>query len=209
VLVGRLPLVHEALPAGVIDRGKALVFVRHLAELTAEQIEVLCRAVLPKAGGWTTGQIAHRLLGLIIRIDPAHYERRYRKAVRDRQVIGYLDRDGSATVTGTGLPVEDAAAALERVDGLARAVRRAGHPATLDQLRADLFLGLLAVAAGVAATVLSTARSVAAWAVGALLGLSGISGWGSRSGSRCPPCSATTSTPVAGPRPGAASRARG
>jgi hypothetical protein len=140
-LVGRLPLVFQALLAGRIDRPKALVFVRHLAGMTPEQIEVLCRIVLPRAEDWTTGQISSRLLDLIIRMDPEYHERRYRKAVRDRQVVGFLDQDGTATVTGSGLPAE-APAALERVDTLARAARRAGHPATLDQLGAD-FLGLL------------------------------------------------------------------
>ena len=112
-------------------------------QLAPAQVEHLCRAVLPIAGRLTTGQIAHRLLRLIHEIDPGHLDRRYRRAVRDRQVICYLDRDGTATLSARGLPPDHAAAAVGRVDGLARALRRAGHPHTLDQLRADIVLGLL------------------------------------------------------------------
>jgi hypothetical protein len=142
-LVCHLPLVQAALLAGRIDRGKAWAFARHLSDLTPAQIEVVCQAVLPAAGRLTPGQIGERLKRLILEIDPGYYERRYRRAVHDRQIVGYLAADGTATVSLTGLPAEDAAAALDRIDSLARACRRAGHPATLDQLRADIALGLL------------------------------------------------------------------
>lgn len=142
-LLHHLPLVHAALLAGRIDRPKACVFARHLHDLTAEQVEMICRKVLPRVTRQTTGQIAAQLLRLIISIDPDYYERRYRKAVRDRQVCGYLDPDGTATITASGLAPQEATAALERVDALTRAARATGHPATLEQLRADVFLGLL------------------------------------------------------------------
>jgi hypothetical protein len=143
VLVTFLPLVQEALSEGRIDRGKAVVFAEHLAYLTAEQAEAICRRLLPVAGGLTPWQLGERIRRLILELDPAYYERRYQKAITDRKVVGYLDENGAAVVTGSGLPAQDAAAALERIDQLARAVRRAGHPNTLDQLRADVFLGLL------------------------------------------------------------------
>jgi hypothetical protein len=142
-LVVGLPAVQEALSEGRIDRGKAVVFADHLADLTPEQAASICGRVLPVAGGLTPWQIADRIKKLILELDPEYYERRYAKAIRDRKVIAYLDADGAAVITGIGLPAEDAAAAVERIDRLARAVRRAGHPSTLDQLRADVFLGLL------------------------------------------------------------------
>ncbi len=51
--------------------------------------------------------------------------------------------DGTAVITADGLPPDEAAAACERIDRLARAAKRAGHPGKLDQIRADVFLGLL------------------------------------------------------------------
>ncbi len=142
-LVVVLPQVQETLLAGRIDRGKAAVFAEHLVDLSVEQAEAICGRVLPAAPGLTPWQIADRIKRLILELDPEYYARRYAAAVRDRKVVAYLDADGTAVITGSGLPVEDAAAAVERVDRLARAVRRAGHPNTLDQLRADVFLGLL------------------------------------------------------------------
>jgi hypothetical protein len=58
-------------------------------------------------------------------------------------VIGYLNDDGTATVTGSALPVEQAAAACAHVEELARAAKRAGYPGRIGPLRADLYLGLL------------------------------------------------------------------
>lgn len=142
-LVRHLPDVQRALAEGHIDRAKAWVFTQHLADLTPAQITLVCRSVLPHAGRLSTGQIGTRLKRLVLAIDPTYYQRRYRKAVRDRMLIGYLDADGAATISAKGLPAEDAAAALERIDALARATRAAGHPDTLDQLRADIALGLL------------------------------------------------------------------
>jgi hypothetical protein len=142
-IVHGLPQVHAALLAGRIDQPKAAVFADHLAGLTDEQTTAVCAAVLPVAGRLTTSQIAARIQRMILAVDPAHYECRYRKALRDREVIGYLADDGTATLTVSGLSAADAAAALARVDALARAARRAGHRSTLPQIRADVVLGLL------------------------------------------------------------------
>lgn len=142
-LVHDLPQVQQALLAGLIDRGKAWVFAHHLADLTPEQTAAICAALLPIAPRLTTGQIAERIKRMILELDPAYYERRYRKAVRERMVVGYLSPDGTAVLSASGLPADEAAAAWERLDALARAARRDGHPGTLHQIRADLVLGLL------------------------------------------------------------------
>src|SRR6185503_11835370 len=60
-----------------------------------------------------------------------------------RKVIARRNPDGTADLGGYDLPVERVAAAAARVDRLAKAARRAGHPDVLDHLRADLYLGLL------------------------------------------------------------------
>ena len=142
-LVEELPLVFQALADGRIDRAKAAVFADYLANCTAAQAEVICRRLLRCAPGWTTGQLAHRLLREVLAIDPGHARRRYQKGLRERGVWGYLDADGTATRTATGLSPAEAVAAAERLERLASAVRRAGHPNTEAQLRADLFVRLL------------------------------------------------------------------
>lgn len=139
-----LPLVFEAFLAGEIDKPKVRVFSEHLGcGLTDAQVQRICAVIVPLAGRLTTGQIAARLRRMILAIDPRHYERRYRKALRDRCVIGFITGDGTATISVSGLSPAEVAAALERIDLLAMAARRAGHPSTLDQIRVDIVAGLL------------------------------------------------------------------
>ncbi|MGN6608809.1 MAG: hypothetical protein ACTHMS_17590 [Jatrophihabitans sp.] len=75
--------------------------------------------------------------------DPGWAERRYRNALRDRKVVAYLADDGSAVVVASGLPADQTAAAYANLDAVARAAKRAGADASMDRLRADLFVGLL------------------------------------------------------------------
>lgn len=142
-----LPQVFTALWAGRIDWPKARLFADHLAaadpDLTPGQIDTICARLLPVAPGLTVKQLEARLLRLLIALDPDHARRRYRRAVRGRGITLHLDRDGTATLAGDGLPAAEAAAACARLDRLAATARRAGHPATLNQLAADLYLGML------------------------------------------------------------------
>ena len=144
-LIEHLPRVFAALSAGEIDRAKAWVFAHHLdpAWLTSEQIEILCTRYVPLASAWTTRQLAARLQRAVLAIDPDHARRRYQQAVRERAVHHWLDPSGTVTITGSGLSIDEAAAACARLDRLAATIRRAGHPAGLPQIRADLYLGML------------------------------------------------------------------
>ncbi|HTF49673.1 MAG TPA: DUF222 domain-containing protein, partial [Pseudonocardia sp.] len=142
-LVFHLPLVHAALSAGRIDPAKARVFWHHLHPLAARHVESICAALLDLAGRLTTGQLAARLAKAVIAIDPDRAREQYERAVTERSVIAYLNPDGTVTLTATGLPADEAAAACERIHHLATQIKRAGHPATLDQIKADVTLGLL------------------------------------------------------------------
>ena len=142
-LVHDLPQVYAAFLAGDIDRSKVRVFADHLAGLTQAQIATVCEVLLPVAGRVTPGQLVVRLRRLVAAIDPRHYERRYRKALRDRTVCAWLDENGTAVLCARGLSPAQAQSAIERIDLLAHAARRAGHPSTLDQIRVDILAGLL------------------------------------------------------------------
>lgn len=142
-VVERLPRVYSALAAGELDHHKARVFADYLSDVTAEQAEVICARLVPAAAGWTTGQLAARLLREVAAIDPDYTRRTYQRALRERAVHGYLDHTGTAVLSGSGLPAADAAAAAARLEGLADATRAAGYPATVNQTRADLYLRLL------------------------------------------------------------------
>src|SRR5882757_7833198 len=142
-LVFHLPGVHAALSAGRIDPAKARVFWHHLHPLAARHITSICTALLPVADRLTTGQLAARLARAVIAVDPDRAREQYERAIIERSVIAYLNPDCTVTLTATGLPADEAAAACERIHHLATQVKRAGHPATLDQIKADVTLGLL------------------------------------------------------------------
>ncbi|MGH3999069.1 MAG: DUF222 domain-containing protein [Pseudonocardiaceae bacterium] len=142
-LMLRMPAVFTALETGRIDRNKARVFADLCADLTPEQVQTVGTRLLPGAGELTTGELAARIKKLAIALDPDWAARRYASAVRERNVIGYLNEDGTATVTGSGLPADQAASACAHVEELARAAKRAGHPSRIGPLRADIYLGLL------------------------------------------------------------------
>ena len=142
-LLRRLPAVFTALDTGVICRSKAWLFTELCAQLTEEQAQVVAERLLPAAGRLTTGELAARIKKMAIALDPDWAARRYAAAVRDRDVIGYLDEDGTATVTGRRLPTDQAAAACARIEDLAKAAKRAGCPGRIGSLRADIYLGLL------------------------------------------------------------------
>ena len=142
-VVFELPAVHAAFLAGEIDRPKVRVFAQHCSGLTPAQITVVCARLVAVAGRLTPGQLAVRLRRMIAGIDPTHDERRYRKALRDRGVCAWLDDTGAAVLSARGLTPAQAQAAVERIDLLAHAARRAGHRSTVDQIRVDVVAGLL------------------------------------------------------------------
>jgi len=142
-LVTELPQVFAALRAGEIDPAKARVFHRHLLGLPPAHIHTICQALLPKAGRLTTGQLAARLARMVIALDPERARDQYERAVAERAVVAYLSPDGTAALTGHALPPDQVAAATERIHQLARQAKRAGHPGRLDEIKADLYLGLL------------------------------------------------------------------
>lgn len=140
----RLPAVLEAMLAGLIDRSKARLFVEHARQLNAHQIALLCADLLPLAPHLTTGQLNDRLRKWCLAVlDPETLRKRYQRAVQERGVCGHLNQDGTATISASGLPPAEAAAACDRLFELARTIRRSGHPDTLPQIRADLFVALL------------------------------------------------------------------
>ncbi len=141
-LVTRLPQVHAAMDAGVLDEPRARVFSEWTTQLSSEQARAVCAALLPQALRLTTGQLIEQIKKWAIAVDPEWARRRYEQAVADRKVVGYRNADGSANLSGYNLPVDRVAAASGHIDALAKAAKRAGDSRVLDHIRADLFLGM-------------------------------------------------------------------
>ena len=118
-LTRSLPDVFAALAAGDIDVRRAWVFADVLAPVDDPVAAAIAGVVLPHAGGLTTSQLRDRLRRAVLKADP-DAAARTAKSVNDRHVVCTPDGEGTATVLGARLPA-----------------------ATLDQLRADIFLDLL------------------------------------------------------------------
>ena len=144
VLLGRLPMVFEALLAGRIDAAKASAFADALSGLDDETARAVATRLLAKAGESTLTQLREKLRYHVDRADPEAARRRYKKKVADREVWLHDDVDGVASLGGSNLAPQQAMAAYDRVDRIARAARSAGDPRTLAQLRADVFTAVLA-----------------------------------------------------------------
>jgi len=144
-LTERLPDVLAALRDGGIDLARARVFSELLTPVAddAAAREIAGR-LLPLAVEWTASRLRARLLKEILIADPAAAKARYERSVAQRRISLSANDDTTACLSGIFLPPQRAAAAFERVDAIARGLKRDGEARTLDQLRADVFCDLLA-----------------------------------------------------------------
>ncbi|NEE01818.1 HNH endonuclease signature motif containing protein [Phytoactinopolyspora halotolerans] len=139
----RLPMLGQAMLAGVLDEPRAQAFVSWTDGLDDDQAGYICAFLLPDAPGMTVAELIDAIKKAAIAIDPEFAEKKYRKAIKGRRVVGSRNPDGSANVAGYDLPIDRAAAACERIDVLARACKKAGDTRKIDHIRVDLFLGML------------------------------------------------------------------
>jgi len=142
--LARLPAVRGGLLAGTIDRARARVFAEEVAGLGDVAAAAVAAAFTAEAGSLTTGQLRAALRALVLRIDPAAARRRMTRARGDARVEAWPESSGNAALAGRELPAADAIAADTRLTAIARALKDAGAPGTLDQLRAGVFAALLA-----------------------------------------------------------------
>ncbi|HET6213458.1 MAG TPA: DUF222 domain-containing protein, partial [Micromonosporaceae bacterium] len=142
-VVDRLPAVHAALLAGELDLPRVRVIVELTATLEQAEAREVVDAVLPDAASLTTSRLAARLRKLLMTADPDAAKKRHDRSMAGRRVHCLPDRDGTASIYADGLPADRAAAAIERIDAMAKAAKCGGDPRGMDQLRTDAFLDLL------------------------------------------------------------------
>ena len=141
---GPLAWTGQALARGEIDPVKAQILVDGLAGVAVPLALDVQDALLPAAPTRTPTQLARDLARALITFDPVGAAARHDHALSGRRV----DRpkvlaDGMAGLWAV-LPAVGAARLDSALDCLARGARTAGDPRTLDQLRADLLVGLTA-----------------------------------------------------------------
>ncbi|NOY56563.1 MAG: DUF222 domain-containing protein [Actinobacteria bacterium] len=147
----RLPQVWGLLAAGHIDVRRAKAIIVATSHLSMETAREVVERVLDMAPQWTTGQLTARLRRLCIETDPQQAEVRYVEAVADRRVVVQPTESGTANLLGFDLPPHRVAAIARTINRLARSLRTTDEPRTMDQLRADVFMDLLAVTDGTGA----------------------------------------------------------
>jgi hypothetical protein len=142
-VTGRLPGTFAALAAGDIDSLKARTIWQGTGQIDEDAIHAIEAEVLPKAPRQTSGQIRAKIRRLIRRLDPEAADRRRAAAEKRRRVELIETEDDTAQLSGMDLPADAASAAYGRLNAIAAGLKRDGEDRSIDQLRADVFLGLL------------------------------------------------------------------
>jgi hypothetical protein len=150
-LIEDLPVVFDALDAGLIDLGKAREIAHCTCELAPDARGTLAERAVGYAAEHTRGQLRAWLARQMAQIDPEAADRKHRKETAKRCVRLLPESDGMATISAY-LTAEEAQA----VWGALRAAA-SGIDEKLDAANADAFVALLtgtAVGAPVPVTVL-------------------------------------------------------
>lgn len=135
--------VRDALESGAIDLARTRVICEETSHLPPATVGEVAAGILGVAPGLTTGQIGARLRRMCIDVDPDSARARYRRQVRERRLEGHLDPEGTANIYALHLPPELAAAAMDRIDRLAKTAKSRHDDRSIDEIRADVFLDLL------------------------------------------------------------------
>jgi len=142
-LTHRIPRVRDAMQRGDLDYRRARVCALGTDHLSDDQARAVVDEVIDRAPGWTSGQLRARLRRACVEADPDDARRRYDHAVSERKVTSRMTEAGTVNLCGIDLPADRAAAALERINYLARSLPREGDHRTADQRCADVMVDLL------------------------------------------------------------------
>lgn len=139
-LVGVTTVTLSQLDAGVLPAHRAQAFLRELDGFDDRLAGQLDRLLGDRVGRWTPARIGNEVRAAAARLDAEAVAARAASKNASRSVQLIPDADDQATVilTGPAVPLVRWHGELDR---RARALRAAGDPRTLDQLRFDLAVG--------------------------------------------------------------------
>ena len=139
----RLPGVLAVMDQGPLDEGKARAISEWTRDLCPAHAEEVCAQVLGCAPGLPLVALIERIQEVAIALDPGWAARREARARSHARVVGSANPSGTASVSGYDLPLDEAGAALSRVEAIAAEVRRRGVRIPIARLRATVYLRLL------------------------------------------------------------------
>ena len=144
-LATRLPATYAGLAAGVIDGGKASAiwfYTRFLSDADAAAADAVLAAAAPSM---RYDSLSGKAARLEMKLDPGAVRARKEQArAEGRRVEARREASGNMSFGGRELSVEEALAAKSFNDGDALALRRAGLPGTLRELRLVALLDRMA-----------------------------------------------------------------
>jgi hypothetical protein len=135
-LVTRLPATLDGMAAGLVDTARAGVIAFYTRSLTPADAALADGILAGLAPAMRVEQLARKAAALEMRLDPDAARARREHARRTRQRVEVRrEESGNASVAGREMDTGDALASKAYIHSLALALRRAGMPGTLDQLR--------------------------------------------------------------------------
>ncbi len=140
----RLPQVFDMLMSGDLDVRRARVVETATSHLSDAVAAAVVERVAHEAASLTTGQLRARLAKLCMSVDPDDARRRYEAAVERRRVSTQVTPEGVVDLFLHDVEPHRAAMATRHLNRIARSLKRDGETRTMDQLRADVALDLLA-----------------------------------------------------------------
>ena len=135
--------MREALVKGLLDRRRAGLIIHRTSHLDQETAKAVVSELMKEASGMTSGEIIARLDELNITANPDEVTKRLEEGLRERRVFPEKNWDGTAHYMGLNLAPERVAVAHRRINRIAHQLKTDTESRTLDQLRADIYLGLL------------------------------------------------------------------
>jgi hypothetical protein len=139
----RLGATRAMQAAGLIDRSRAAIIADHVALLSDAHAAAVQDAVLPRAPGMTTGQLAAACQRAALRWDPQAAIRRRKEAEKEARVETWAEAAGTAALAGRDLAPASVVAADKTLDADARWLKAHGVPGGHDQLRAAALIARL------------------------------------------------------------------
>ena len=138
----RLPACFALLRDGKISEYQLLIITDNIQPLSNADAAEADKLIAAAAPGLTPGQLRVMCARTVMKIDPAAAQRRRERAAKDARVERFGEKSGNAALCGRELPTAGVLASSQHIDAVARALRAAGLPGTLAQLRARVFLDL-------------------------------------------------------------------
>jgi Domain of unknown function (DUF222) len=138
IALRRLPLTSESLAAGDIDLPRAIVIADEVTRLDDEHVAAVEHAITGSAPGQTSGQLRAATRRAVMAADPSAARRRKERAQQDARVERWDEHAGTAALARRDLPPASVLAADQNLTALARQLKAAGVPGTMDTLRAQV-----------------------------------------------------------------------